>query len=567
MAGACIKRLYHRHPSCMSEHKSLQVFRNDDGTFSGFCFSCMKYVSNPLGEISEEDAEKIRNIKPKTQEEIDQEIAEIKECKYLDHKYRDMEPEDWKYYGVRLGVSTYDGVTPAFVCYPRTKDGKVVSFKVKCYNKKVMWSVGENEDIDLYGWVRASRSGAKTLYITEGEEDCQALRKMLKQMNRGTEYESLDYAVVSINNGAGSAAREIARQLKDINALFKEVVLVFDQDRPGQEAAREVVSKLLPDAKIAKLPCKDANACLHEGRIKATRDAVVFNMQKSMPSTIRSMDSLLEEALEEVQYGISSPWSELDKLTYGIRKKEVWGIGGGTGTGKTTIAHELMAHVGMHHGWRSLGILMEETGADSLRNLAGKVDCIPYNTPGMQYDKETFKNTVMNLSKHVVLWNHDEISDPYSTWNGIKQTIRTYGAEVDMVEIDNMTALSEGLSMSDKNDFIGLVAKECVDLATKFDLCIVIFSHLNAPDKNSRSHENGGKVHESQFTGSRALQRYCHMMFGFERNKQAIDPNCSIIRLLKNRKYGKTGHIKTYYDPETSRLTQRNWEDDLYKDA
>ena len=386
-------------------------------------------------------------------------------------------------------------------------------------------------------------------------------------MNRGTEYESLDYAVVSLNNGASSAVKEIARQLKDINALFKEVVLVFDQDRPGQDAAREVVSKQLPDAKIAKLPCKDANACLHEGRVKATRDAVVFNMQKSMPSTIRSMDSLLEEALEEVQYGISTPWPELDKLTYGIRKKEVWGVGGGTGTGKTTIAHELMAHVGKAHGWRSLGILMEETGADSLRNLAGKVDCIPYNTPGMKYDKEKFKNTVMDLSKHIVLWNHDEISDPHSTWNGIKQTIRTYGAEVDMVEIDNMTALSEGLSMSDKNDFIGLVAKECVDLATKFDICIIIFSHLNAPDKNSRSHENGGKVHESQFTGSRALQRYCHMMFGFERNKQAIDPNCSIIRLLKNRKYGKTGHIKTYYDPETSRLTQRNWEDDLYKDA
>lgn len=567
MAGACITRLYHRHPSCMSEHKSLQVFKNDDGTFSGYCFSCGKYVSNPLGEISEEDAEKIRNVVPKTPEQIAQEIAEIKECKYLDHKYRDMDAEDWKYYGVRLGVSTYDGVTPAFVCFPRTKDGKIVSFKVKCYNKKIMWSVGENEDIDLYGWARASKAGSKALYITEGEEDCQALRKMLKQMNRGTEYKSLDYAVVSLNNGASSAVKEIARQLKDINALFKEVVLVFDQDRPGQDAAREVVSKLLPDAKIAKLPCKDANACLHEGRIKATRDAVVFNMQKSMPSTIRSMDSLLEEALEEVQYGISTPWSELDKLTYGIRKKEVWGIGGGTGTGKTTIAHELMAHVGKAHGWRSLGILMEETGADSLRNLAGKVDCIPYNTPGMKYDKEKFKNTVMDLSKHVVLWNHDEISDPHSTWNGIKQTIRTYGAEVDMVMIDNMTALSEGLSMSDKNDFIGLVAKECVDLATKFDICIIIFSHLNAPDKNSRSHENGGKVHESQFTGSRALQRYCHMMFGFERNKQAIDPNCSIIRLLKNRKYGKTGHIKTYYDADTSRLTQRNWEDDLYKDA
>jgi twinkle protein len=99
----------------------------------------------------------------------------------------------------------------------------------------------------------------------------------------------------------------------------------------------------------------------------------------------------------------------------------------------------------------------------------------------------------------------------------------------------------------------------------KFDFEAVVLSHLNSPDKSSKSHENGGRVLESQFTGSRALMRYSHMMFGFERNKQAQDPNCSIIRLLKNRKYGKTGTCKTYYEASTGRLTQRNWQDELYE--
>ena len=128
-----------------------------------------------------------------------------------------------------------------------------------------------------------------------------------------------------------------------------------------------------------------------------------------------------------------------------------------------------------------------------------------------------------------------------------------------------MTTLSEGLPSSEKNEFIGLVAKELVELAMKFDFQAIIFSHLNAPDKSAKSHEAGGRVLESQFTGSRALMRYSHVMVGFERHKQAKDPNCSIIRVLKNRKYGKTGYLKTYYNANTGRLQEFNWDDSLYE--
>ena len=44
---------------------------------------------------------------------------------------------------------------------------------------------------------------------------------------------------------------------------------------------------------------------------------------------------------------------------------------------------------------------------------------------------------------------------------------------------------------------------------------------------------------------------------GFERNQQAIDPNCALIRITKARKFGKTGSVKTYYDPYTGILFQK----------
>lgn len=209
--------------------------------------------------------------------------------------------------------------------------------------------------------------------------------------------------------------------------------------------------------------------------------------------------------------------------------------------------------------------MMEESPAETVRNVCGKLDNIPYHVPGTQFDKEQLRATANEINDFIIIWNPDESSDPETTWASIKQAIRTHGSEIDCVMLDNMTTLSEGLASSEKNEFIGLVAKEFVELAMKFDFEAVIFSHLNSPDRSSKSHEAGGRVLESQFTGSRALMRYSHMMIGFERNKQAQDPNCSIIRLLKNRKYGKTGTCKTYYEVGTGRLQQRNWQDDLYE--
>ncbi len=94
-------------------------------------------------------------------------------------------------------------------------------------------------------------------------------------------------------------------------------------------------------------------------------------------------------------------------------------------------------------------------------------------------------------------------------------------------------------------------------LADELDLQIFIFSHLNTPSSGA-SHEEGGAVKEHQFTGSRALMRWCQVIMGFERNKQASgeQKHRSKIRLLKQRMYGTTGDIDTKYTANTGRLMQ-----------
>lgn len=562
MAGTCVERMKHDDPKCTGTSKSLQVFLNDDGTYSGFCFHCHKLVKAPYGDNPPDPS----TIKVKTPEEIEEEIREIRECQTVPFTHRALEADDWKYFGVRCILSTTDGRTPYAIAHPYTKAGQVTGFKIKLIQRKTMWNVGDVRGADLYGWERAKRIGGTTLYITEGEEDAIALRKILRTMSTNSSY---DYPVVSLPAGTDSVAGCIGRMAEEIKQRFKEVVLVYDDDEPGRKAAKET-RKILPEAKVAVLPEKDANQCLISGRLKATRDAVVF--QAATPKGVRplTVDDVMQDILQDPIWGATYPWDDLNKLTYGQRKGELISIGGGTGCGKTLIGHELGAWNAKEHQWRTLMIMMEETPAETYKNVAGKLDNVPYHVPLEEgqapYDKEQLAATVQFLKPYIATWDISTIEDPETTWEQIAHVIRTQGHLYDVIMIDNMTTLSEGLNASERNEFIGKVANEFEKFAKKFDFLAIVFSHLNAPAAGQRSHEAGGRVLESQFTGSRALQRYSHMMFGFERNKQAVDPDCSLFRVLKNRKFGRTGYFKTYYTKRTGRLQQRVWDDDMYKD-
>lgn len=211
-------------------------------------------------------------------------------------------------------------------------------------------------------------------------------------------------------------------------------------------------------------------------------------------------------------------------------------------------------------------MFLEETKIESVQNIAGKIDSITYHVPDTEFDRDQFRKTAMDMSDHIELWDSEQSVDPETDWAAMKIMIKSKAHYLDNVFIDNLTTLTEGMTATDRNDFIGTLAKDCVDMGKKFNITFFLYSHLNAPDKNSRPHESGGVVKPNQFTGSRALQRYSHVMLGFERNQQAVDPNCSLIRIIKARKFGKTGFVKTYYNSDTGRLYEEEWNNDDYED-
>lgn len=331
--GECVEKISH---SCGSL-TGLQVFEDEDGSHNGYCYACGVYVPDPYN--NKPDDYKPPKALKKSPEGVAVDLAEIDECGALTLHDRRLNESTLSYFGDKVGVNPVDGETPHILYRPYTKDGELRAYKCKLLGKKGAWSVGDQSEVDLYGWEQAIRTGSKTLYITEGEEDAKALWQVLTKNNKGTDYEEFVPAVCSLPHGAGAAVKDLLRLKAKINKHFQNVVLAFDMDKPGQEASSSVTSKVFPKAKTALLPSKDANDALMEGKAKALVKSVLWNAKEQKNTKLVWGGDVHKEAMVQAGFGVSWPFTEITRLTRGIRKGETIYIGSAQKMGLVRFAH------------------------------------------------------------------------------------------------------------------------------------------------------------------------------------------------------------------------------------
>lgn len=547
MAGACVEKLPH---SCGSRN-GLQVFAKEDGTYDGYCFSCKRYVPNPYEDKPEGYAPKAVR---RTKEEIEAELADIKECEARDLPDRRLRKETLEAYGVKIGVDEKDGVTPKFHYYPYSGGN---AYKVRLIENKRMWSVGDMHDTHFFGWDKARATGGKKLFITEGECDAMALYQIILDYNKGTKYEGYEPAVVSLPHGSSSAAKSIAKHIEDIKKTFQEIILVFDMDEPGRKASEDVL-RILPDAKVASLPEKDANACLVEGRSKACYSAVVFNAKTPKNTRLVWGHSLVEAGRKQAEWGVTWPWEGLTELTRGIRLGETIYIGAGVKMGKSEVVNALSAHCIIAHGWKVFLAKPEEANRKSFQMLAGKVVGRIFHDPKIPFDFAAYDEAAELLRDKVCMVNLYQ----HMGWETLKADIREAAMEgCKAIFIDPITNLTNGMNAADANVKLQEIAQELSAMALDLNIVIFIFCHLKAPEGGA-SHERGGEVMSHQFAGSRAMMRSCNMMIGIEGNKDPELPkeqrNLRHLVLLEDREFGNSGKIHLYWDDRTSFFNELN---------
>lgn len=428
---------------------------------------------------------------------------------------------------------------------PYYKAGTMVAQKVRDSSKNFK-SLGDMKGVELFGqhlW----RDGGKKVVVTEGEIDALTVSQL--QSNK--------WPVVSIPNGSQGAKKALQANLEWLER-FDQIVLMFDMDEPGKAAVSECAPLFSPGkCAVASLPMKDANEMLVAGRGAEVIDAI-WGAKVYRPDSVLSVMDAFAAATALPQMGINWPWPSLDPLTFGIHRKTSYYLGAGVGIGKTNWAKELQSWLVNVKGQKVGVFMLEEALGKTLKGIAGKFVGKAFHKPDGNFTEEELKAAISSLDGKVFLYNHPTSG---TTWEAIKPAIRymVVSCGVRDIFLDNLTVMVAHLSSSEANDEVNRIASEVAGMLQELDFTLYGFSHLNPPS-NGAPHERGGKVLESQFTGSRGLMRFGNYMLGLERNKDPDLPeeerNLAELVLLKDREYGNVGRIQIRYYPDTDKFME-----------
>ncbi|WP_208625994.1 DnaB-like helicase C-terminal domain-containing protein [Paraburkholderia susongensis] len=406
-------------------------------------------------------------------------------------------------------------------------------------------TLGEFKSAGLFGQ-QLWRDGGKKIVITEGEIDCMTVSQL--QGNK--------WPVVSVPNGAQGAAKALKKHLEWLEQ-FEEVVLLFDMDEPGREAMAECAPLFTPGkCKLASLPngFKDPNEMLLAGRGSEVIDAI-WGAKSYRPDGLVNIKDIREQLRKAVEIGL--PWflPELTDITYGRRYGEIYGLGAGTGVGKTDLLTQQLAYDISVLKLRVGTIFLEQAPTETAKRVAGKLKGKRFHVPDDGWTQEELEAAVDELEAADSLIMYDSFGE--TEWDIVKSKVRFMAVSegIRVIYIDHLTAMAD---TADEKGSLEQIMKEMAGLAKELDIIITFVSHLTTPEKG-KSHEEGGRVTIRHFKGSRAIGFWSYYMFGLERDQQADDESIrqvTTLRVLKDRYTGQATGKTIYlgYDAETGLL-------------
>lgn len=480
-------------------------------------------------------------------------IEEMLSCPVRALDDRGITQETAAHFGTRVGLSQQDGQTVVSHFYPRKVDGNLDGFNIRVVEGKRFYVVKTSSNTpDLFGADACNKRGKK-LFITEGHCDAMALYQILKSLS-GPHYAHLHPAVLSVSDGAKSVAAELSTtSARALIAEHESIVIVPDQDSAGKDFTSSC-ARIIPVSKlrIASFSEKDPNAMLLAGKGEELKWAVLTETRPYRPTSIKTVDDIMEQALKMPTWGLSWPWPTLTQLTYGIREGEGYGFAAAPKIGKTEAFKQIQQHLVCHHGVKIGTFMLEEAPHHTAKIIAGKLKGKQFHKPDGNFTQEELREGLEALRGKIFFYDHFGFKE----WDEIKENIRILVAAEDIkhIFIDPLTALVSKLSASEANDELNKVMTDLASMAQELQFTYYYTSHLNPP-KTGRPHERGGRVHESQLTGSRAMIKWSHYIIGIERNKDPelneVERNRSTFVLLCDRVHGNVGQFPVYYDKET----------------
>jgi len=541
------KFIRHKLP-CPSCGGSDPVSLNEDK--SAHCFSCEAHFPNYVNACDG----KIVDTTPKPQ--LSNTFLNTYNGSYGALTDRGISEETAKKFGVRRVVSADNKVTQHI--YPFFNGNEVVGTKTRFVDNKNFSFAGTYEGTGLFGEQLFRNTGGKYLTIVEGECDAMAAYELMQSK----------WACVSLKRGASGAVKDVRESIEFIES-FENVVICFDNDKAGIDAAKKVARILKPGkAKIVALPtgCKDANDMLRQKKFQAFMSSW-WEARTYTPSGIMDLSAKKSEWLHrETKESVAYPWEGLNKKLYGMRKGELVTLTGGTGLGKSSVTREL-EHWLIKNTDDNVGILALEENwlrtADGIISIEAN-DRVYLDERRGQYTEEQLTNLFDKVipKGRVFIHAHLGATDIDEIFSKLRYII--VGCECKWVVVDHLHMLVNVMDGGDERRGIDSLMGRLRSLVEETGVGMILVSHLRRA-AGDKGHEQGIEVSLSHLKGSAGIAQLSDCVIALERNQQSEnedEANTTKVRVLKSRYTGDTGlACSLRYNNETGRLFELSEEE------
>ena len=525
-------------PKCSS---SDAVSLNENG--SAKCFSCNTFFTDYENESTGKVIEMTSKPKP------DNTFLTSYTGAYGALTDRGISENTATKFGVKIVKDRNNNVAQHI--YPYFNGNEVVGTKTRFVSNKGFTCNGTFEDTGLFGEQLCGNTGGKYLTITEGECDAMAVHELFQGK----------WSVVSLKRGASSAVRDIRESIEFVES-FDNVVLCFDNDKAGKDAAKAVAKILKPNkTRIMSFPngFKDANEMLKQKKFQEFTQAW-WNSKTYTPSGIMELSSQKNDWLHrEEKESIAYPWEGLNKKLYGMRKGELVTLTGGTGLGKSSVTREL-EHWLIKNTEDNVGIVALEENwlrtADGILSIEAN-DRIYLSEKRKNYtDDDLMSLFDKTIPKgRVFIHSHLGATDIDDIFAKLRYII--VGCECKWVVVDHLHMLVNVLHEGDERRGIDMLMNRLRSLVEETGVGMILVSHLRRA-AGDKGHEQGIEVSLSHLKGSQGIAQLSDCVIALERNQQATNPeeaNTTKVRVLKSRYTGDTGlACGLRYNSDTGRL-------------
>lgn len=526
-----------RHESCDACGSSDAKAIYSDG--SSYCFACQTAIRADSAVISNSGGK----VLPMTHKAVTEQIRGIT-GQFLSIPDRGITKATCEAYGVKQSDTEH--------YYPYTDSkGNEVAYKVRTVADKAFRSQGNIKDAILFGQAMWN-SGGKYVTIVEGELDALAAYQMMGSK----------YPVVSIKNGAQSAVKDCQAQYEWLDS-YDTIVIAFDADEPGREAASKVAELFGSKVKIVKYGngYKDACDYLKENK-SADFVKAWWAAEQYVPDGIVAGSDLFELVMQPLQKAQAHyPYAGLNGMTGGIRQQEMVVVTAGSGLGKSQFMREVIWQL-LCETQDNIGIMfLEESVKRTALSLMSLAINKPLHLAEVEADdrekKEAFDKTLG--SGRLFFFDCFGSTAIDNIINRVRYFAR--GLDCKYILLDHVSIVVSAQDHGDERKAIDEIMTKLRMIVQETGISLFVVSHLKRPD-GGKGHEEGAATSLSQLRGSGSIGQLADMVLGLERSAQHEDPierNTTRVRVIKNRYSGETGKAcAVLYDKFTGRMTEIN---------